>query len=244
MRSPERTARKLLFQMKYLEEELSECSSIFEKAKLEFNNAIRQLHYDLNVFDSALDKNTDSPPQTSDHDSTPTVQEAACTSDKTAHPAWAKKIFREIVKETHPDHFPKNLRESRKKNLKDIYEKTVESYNKKSYSGLLETAFQLGIEVGDIDEDQISVIKAKIKFTKGEIVTIKNSLYWQWAHADDDMRQSILKKFIDMRGWTGSEANRKKGKKRSRKHPGKSIAWARKKFKNVSDIPSHDKEED
>jgi len=231
--------------MKYLEEDLCECSSIFEKAKLEFNNTIRQLHYDLNIFDSALDKSVDRTPLIDTPESNPDPSAGGTgIFDKTAHPSWAKKLFREIVKETHPDHFPKNLRESRKKNLKEIYEKTVEAYNKKSYPGLLETAFQLGIEVENITEDQISAIRVKIKSTQNEINTIKNSLYWQWEHADDEMKQSILKKFVNMRGWTLPEASRKKSRKGLGKHPGKSISWARKKFKDVSDIPSHDKEDD
>lgn len=245
MGSSKRRVKKLLFQMKYLEEELDECSSIFEKAKIEFNNAIRQLHYDLNVFDSSLDRSAgDSSPADSEVGGIHTSAEEVNISDKTSHPTWAKKLFREIVKETHPDHFPKNLRESRKKNLKQIYEKTVESYSKKSYSGLLETAFQLGIEVKDITDDQVAVIKGKIESTQCEISDIKNSLYWQWAHADDEMKQSILKKFMSMRGWTSPEASRKKSRKGTGSHPGKSISWARKKFKDASSIPSHDKEED
>jgi len=228
--------------MRYLEEDLSECQSIFENAKIEFNNAIRQLHYDLNVFDNALDSS-----QVEKKLETSSETNEACEGDiaeKPAHPPWAKKIFRDIVKETHPDHFPKGLRGARKKNLTEIYDKTIKSYNEKSYSSLIEFAFRLGIEIEDISKDQVASIKNQIKFVKNEILVIKNSLYWQWAHSDDKMRQSILKKFVDMRGWTSPESGRKKSRKGFGSHPGKSIAWARKRFKNVEDIPSCDEDDE
>jgi len=227
--------------MRYLEEYLDECQSIFENSKIEFNNAIRQLHYDLNIFDSALDpvndvKNSDVSEVTELFDEPESVE-------KTSHPAWAKKVFRDIVKETHPDHFPKDLRKSRKKNLTEIYEKTIKSYNKKSYAELIESAFRLGIEIEGISKEQSDTIKKKITFIENEISVIRNSLYWQWAHANDEMKQSILKKFVDMRGWTSTSASRKRSRKGSGTHPGKSISWARKKFKNVSEIHSCDEEE-
>ena len=141
------------------------------------------------------------------------------------------------------DHFPKELRESRKKNLTEIYEKTIKSYNEKSYAELIESAFRLGIEIEDISKEQADTIKKKITFIENEISVIRNSLYWQWAHANDEMKQSILKKFVDMRGWTSINASRKRSRKGSGTHPGKSMSWARKKFKNVSEIPSCDEEE-
>ena len=228
--------------MRYLEEDLDECQSIFENAKIEFNNEIRQIHYTLNVFDISLDHTESIKCENGSSESIAASDEQRL-EEKLEHPAWAKKIFRDIVKETHPDHFPKGLRAARKKNLTEIYEKVVKAYNKKSYSGLLESAFRLGIEIDNISNDQIDTIKKRINFIQNEISVIKNSLYWQWAHASDEMRQSILKKFVDMRGWTTSEASRKKSRKDSRKHPGKSISWARKKFKNVSDIDIHSSEE-
>jgi len=224
--------------MRYLEEHLDECQSIFENAKIEFNNAIRQLHYNLNVFDSALDPS----PSTKETDSSKNVDVEAdiCQKEKSKHPKWAKKIFRDIVKETHPDHFPKGLRDSRKKNLTEIYEKTIKSYSEKSYAELIESAFRLGIDVDCEARNQTATIKKKIDFIQNEIATIKKSLYWQWAHSNDDMKQSILKKLVDVRGWTSTDSGRKKSRKGSGNHPGKSISWARKKFKNVSDIPSDD----
>jgi hypothetical protein len=231
--------KKILFKMKYLEEELGECELIYEKAKIEFFNQVRQLHHDMNVFDSALDPSPQSPlPKDSNDIAAREIEQ----DPKASHPKWAKKLFREIVKETHPDHFPKGIRDSQKKNLKKIYEKTVENYHKRSYSSLLESAFRLGIEVGDISDDQITSVNDKIHTLQDEISTIKNSMHWQWAHADDELKMSILKKFVEIRGWTTPSAGRNKSRKGSGTHPGKSISWARKKFKNVSDIPSHEEE--
>ena len=226
--------------MRYLEEYLDECQSIFERAKIDFNNEIRQLHHDLNVFDNALDPSFDSKPP--DIPSVEDSPDEMGEKEKNAHPKWAKKLFRDIVKETHPDYFPKNLRDSRKKNLTEIYNKTVKSYNERSYAELIESAFRLGVDVDDVSSDQIDTIKKKNDLIQDEISMIKNSLYWQWAHSNDEMKQSILKKFIEMRGWTSTTAGRKKSRKGSGNHPGKSISWARKKFKNVSDIPSHEDE--
>jgi len=226
--------------MKYLEEDLEECQAVHDSAKIEFENEIRQLHYDLNVHDDALDgTRSENNPKLHDHSD----DELEEKDDKNkSHPAWAKKLFRDIVKETHPDHFPKGMRKSRKKNLTEIYENTVKKYKENSYADLIESAIKLGIDIGEVSEDHVAVTSIKIKSLVFQIDKIKNSIYWHWAHGDEDQKMSILKKFVEMRSWTSVKASRSKAKSGKRKHPGKSISWARKKFKNVSDIPSHEEE--
>jgi hypothetical protein len=235
-----RKIRKLLFQMKYLEEDLEECQAVYDQAKIDLENEIRKLHYDLNVHDDAIDgARTKKSSDKLDHNNLP-LEES--DNKKKPHPSWAKKLFRDIVKETHPDHFPKGMRNSRKKNLTEIYEKTVKKYKENSYADLIDSAIKLGIDIGEVSEDHVSATSLKIKSLVSQIDKIKNSIYWHWAHGNEDQKMSILKKFVEMRSWTSSKASRSKAKSGKRKHPGKSISWARKKFKNVSDIPSHEEE--
>ena len=227
--------------MKYLEEDLEECQGIYDKAKIDFENQIRQLHYDLNVHDDAIDGRRDQ--EESDPSSKIENDSEEADQKKKAHPAWAKKLFRDIVKETHPDLFSSGMRESRKKSLTEIYEKTIKKYKENSYADLIDVAVSLGIDIGRVSDEHISATKIRIQGLVEKINLIKNSIYWQWAHGNEDQKMSILKKIVELRSWTSSEASRNKSKIGERKHPGKSISWARKKFKNVSDIPSHENDE-
>ena len=237
-----RKIRKLLFQMKYLEEDLEESKVIYDKAKIDFENQIRQLHYDLNIHDDAIDGKRGK--EGVDLNSQPRDQLEEPLHKNKTHPPWAKKLFREIVKETHPDHFHKGMRESRKKKLIELYEKIVEKYNQNSYADLIDEAINLGIDIGDISKHHVTVTKVRIKELSAKISLIKNSVYWQWAHANEDQKLSILKKFVELKNWTASKASRSNPRSGNRKHPGKSISWVRKKFKNVQDIPSCDEGEE
>ena len=46
--------------LRYLEEEYKECKDIHDKARVEFQSRIRQMHYDLNVFDEELEADRES----------------------------------------------------------------------------------------------------------------------------------------------------------------------------------------
>ena len=96
------------------------------------------------------------------------------------------------------------------------------------FSEIILIASDLGIDLCSLDESYIEVFNSKIKKMHESISKIKCSIYWVWKYASDEKKDAIIQEFIKSRGWTSSEAMRKKSRSGSAQHPGKSIAWARK----------------
>jgi hypothetical protein len=236
--------KKYTYKSRFLNETLSEIEEICVVAKQEFFNEIRQLHSDLNVYDEALDgayanSNVAAPPK--DHieetqsDAEFESQEAnddlADTSLKKVHPNWVKKVYRAITLKTHPDKLLQLSKEEKERKVK-IYTQTITAYSNHNYSDIVLTAIDLDIKLPN-SQEVITILKEKCKEVEIEIEKLKLSLEWIWHHSDLAERKEIIRKFVHARGWTAPGAAMKKS--RDTNHPGKSLAWARKKIEQ-SDV--------
>tara|TARA_Y100001937_G_scaffold97984_1_gene133568 strand:- start:17774 stop:18451 length:678 start_codon:yes stop_codon:yes gene_type:complete len=108
-----------------------------------------------------------------------------------------KKVFRKIVFEVHPDRLggTSNFEKSAKKVL---FEKARESFEKDDYYGIIEIAEQLNIDFPPPTSKQIEAMKLMNLEMEREIYTLKNSVVWQWHHADtDDVRKEIMDNYIE-----------------------------------------------
>ena len=83
-----------------------------------------------------------------------------------------KKIYREIVKKTHPD-------KTKSDNLINIYIKAKDLYEKNDILGLAYYAKLIDIDI-DFDDDDIELIVENLKTKKNKIESIKNSIVYQW----------------------------------------------------------------
>lgn len=219
----ERLLKKNILQLKYLNEDHDECVEIFNDAKREFDNIVKKLHYDLNSYDEVLD----------DSDNVRKKRLASEEIEKEvlnnkANPDWAKKLYRKIVVITHPDKLPDGLNKAVKDSLVNKYQCTINAMYDSDFSEIILIASDLGIDLCNLDESYIEVFNSKIKKMHESISKIKCSIYWVWKYASDEKKDAIIQEFIKSRGWTSSEAMRKKSRSGSAQHPGKSIAWARK----------------
>ena len=219
-----RALKKYIFKLKYLEEEHEECVEIHEKAHREFENIIRQMHSDLNVFDQALDGQFQEKKEFKD-EITPDIIDESLKKNNT--PPWAKRVFRKIAMITHPDKMPKDLDESMTKRLIAMYQKAKDSIGQSKYADLIMIASDLDIDLQKIEIDNLSFFKNKEIDLQSKIKKIKSSVFWIWAHSTDDQKDKIVQEFIRSRGWTSSKSLRKKSRSGAGKHPGKSLSWAR-----------------
>ena len=105
------------------------------------------------------------------------------TEIKTGAPSKYKKLFRKIVRNTHPDKLDKNMDENQKETFKEVYEETVEGYHNENYAPLLLNAMKLGIDLGDEFNDEIKMIKDIIKEKKESIEKMK--LTYAWIYYND-----------------------------------------------------------
>ena len=101
-----------------------------------------------------------------------------------------KKIYREIVKLTHPD-------KVKVKKLNDLYLKATEYYESDDITGLYTICNELGIEY-ELDESDNESILLKIKSLKGKIGFLESTFTWKWYSAKDKEKENLILNYIQL----------------------------------------------
>lgn len=103
-----------------------------------------------------------------------------------------KKLYREIVKLTHPD-------KAKNKNLNDIYLKATKFYDESNKIGIYSICDELNINY-DIEEDDIVLISNEIKKIQEKISFIESTYTWQWYNCKDEvLKNQILINYIKLK---------------------------------------------
>jgi hypothetical protein len=103
-----------------------------------------------------------------------------------------KKLYREIVKITHPD-------KSDKKSHNDIYIKATEYYDMNDKIGIYKICTELDIDYDIEYEDNIE-IQRRIDELKGRITFLESTFTYQWIRIDDELQKNeMMINFIKMR---------------------------------------------
>jgi hypothetical protein len=103
-----------------------------------------------------------------------------------------KKLYREIVKITHPD-------KSDKKSHNDIYVKATEYYDMNDKIGIYKICTELDIDY-DIDYEDNIEIQKRIDDLKGRITFLESTFTYQWIRIDDELQKNeMMINFIKMR---------------------------------------------
>ncbi len=103
-----------------------------------------------------------------------------------------KKLYREIVKITHPD-------KSDKKSHNDIYVKATECYDMNDKIGIYKIATELDIDY-DIEYEENIEIQKRIEELKSRITFLESTFTYQWIIIDDEIQKNeMMINFIKMR---------------------------------------------
>lgn len=103
-----------------------------------------------------------------------------------------KKLYREVVKITHPD-------KVKNKNLNDIYLKATKCYDENNKIGIYSICDELNINY-DISEDDIVLISNDIIKIQEKISFIESTYTWQWYNCKDEvLKNQILINYIKLK---------------------------------------------
>lgn len=103
-----------------------------------------------------------------------------------------KRVYREIVKLTHPDKVSE-------KKLNDYYIKSTELYNNNDKIGLYKVCDDLSIDY-EIDENDTEIIEDKINTLKRKINFLESTFTWKWFNTKDEkIKEKILLDFISLK---------------------------------------------
>jgi len=113
-----------------------------------------------------------------------------------------KKIYRKIVTDTHPDKLINaKISDKERKKKTDAYIKATSAFDKKDEDTLIEVAVDLDLEINLPDEQIAKSLRARGKKLEEQIVKIKSSPEWYWAHSDENQRLQIIKEICNRNGW-------------------------------------------
>ena len=97
-----------------------------------------------------------------------------------------KKMFREIMKKTHPD-------KVKSEELIEIYIKSKEAYDANNLLELSYNASKLNISI-DLSELEIEILKDLIKHKRESLETIEKSWLWMWYKAGTETeKDNVIK---------------------------------------------------
>ena len=124
------------------------------------------------------------------------------SNDFVKKPAWAKKIYKNIVLVTHPDKTLFIPVESVRSKFTNYYQTAVESYSNEEYENLLFIANDLGINIED--ESAYNKIEPKLKSIQKEIENMKKTNAYQWAKIEKEKRPEVLESYLKKMGFVFS----------------------------------------
>ena len=211
--------KKLLKELEFIESDFEYRNEIISEADAQFINSINQFlqnHPDLKeIYDNKvtekINQSIKKTQESADEDQSEAtdihIQEDDTDSQKdepenteeieeenknTKHLSQLKKLYREIVKLTHPDKI-KNER------LNEIYLKATKYYDEVNKIGIYAVCNELSI-VYEIETEDISLIYDEIQKYQQKINFIESTYTWKWFNCEnDEQKDQILLNYIKLK---------------------------------------------
>ena len=95
-----------------------------------------------------------------------------------------RKLYREIVKQTHPDKIKNNK-------LNNLYIEAGKSYDSEDLFNIYSICDELGISY-ELDESENYILKDKIKYIQDKINFIHSTFTWQWYYSEEEIEKNNI----------------------------------------------------
>jgi predicted RNA-binding protein with RPS1 domain len=203
--------KKLLKELEYIESDFEYRSELISEADNEFIKSINNfldIHPDIkDIYDKKINEKIDQSIK-KNQESNP-ITELEITEDVEEEPIYEsvmdnmvtdlvetnvklKKLYREIVKLTHPDKIKKS-------NLNDIYIKATQFYNFNDKIGIYRICSELNIDY-DIDDDDEIFISERIDSLRKRISFLESTFTYKWFESEsEDEKNKIMVEYIKLR---------------------------------------------
>lgn len=198
-------SKKLIKELEYIQSDYNYRIELISEADSEFLkslNSFLEKNPDIKeIFDNKINKkieelfhkkiqeidnsNSESQAHYKNEDTTEVVEKVDLRKIK------LKKLYREIVKSTHPDRVTNNK-------LNELYLRATEFYNNNDFSGTYSICVELDIFF-EIDEEEIRLINEQIFSLKNRIEFLEKTLTWKWFNSEDQTKENIMLQYIKLR---------------------------------------------
>jgi hypothetical protein len=108
-----------------------------------------------------------------------------------------KRIYREIVKMTHPDKIKRESND-RQTALKKYYLEATEAYNSQNLYQIVRIATLLNLDIGDLSDENLDRLENDLRRLRGEVKQIESTLVWKYFEElrDNVQRKILIKQFV------------------------------------------------
>jgi len=108
-----------------------------------------------------------------------------------------KRIYRDIVKVTHPDKIKKESNE-RQITLKQYYLDATNAYDTQNLYQIVRIATLLNLDIGDLSDENLDRLEENLKRLRQETKQIESTLVWKYFEElrDDIQRKILIKQFV------------------------------------------------
>tara|TARA_Y100000310_G_scaffold87523_1_gene84358 strand:+ start:206 stop:919 length:714 start_codon:yes stop_codon:yes gene_type:complete len=123
---------------------------------------------------------------------------ANAVSKKGATPEWARKLFREIAKLTHPDKAPEDSKEKFSK----IFKCASSAIDKEDYEELLSLAIDLDLPLDMLDQELCPLLEKRVIDMRAKIKVLEQKAAWVWGESFgiSDVRSGLLQQMLAQSG--------------------------------------------
>jgi hypothetical protein len=193
--------KKLLKELEFVESDFDYKTLVLSECDVEFNNSVNKFlegHPELKErFDSKISKEIDDAIkkqvdeiEESEKDEEEDEEYDEDDNEEVKSPKL-KKLYRDIVKITHPD-------KVKNKKLNNHYIKATECYDKNDLAGIYFICDQVGVEY-ELEEEDNKLINGKIDTLKERIGFMESTFTWIWHNAKDDKeKEQLIMNYIRM----------------------------------------------
>jgi hypothetical protein len=182
--------QRLLKELQFVESDYLFQSEILKQAESQFFNSVTiilEKYPDLkNLWDDKITKSSD----TSNVENITKISEIQTENLKPVIEPEVKKLYRDIVKHTHPDRI-KNPK------LNELYLEATAAYEINDVVNLFKVCNDLMIEV-EWSEEVLSKVEERINTLKNQIHFLESTFTFKWLKSSDDYeKNNILLRFIE-----------------------------------------------
>jgi hypothetical protein len=173
--------KKLIQEYEFLTTESEYIKEIVEENKNIFLDATQELRKKIN-------KPISEPKKQGENETATNTNKPENVSESTK--SKVKKIYREIVKLTHPDR-------TNSEELVEVYRNATNAAQNYNILELFQICVELKIPI-ELDMEDIDVLNFLIKNKKDGIKKIESSFIWLWVNAkNDEEKDNIVKMFVE-----------------------------------------------
>tara|TARA_B100000131_G_scaffold310485_1_gene342211 strand:+ start:264 stop:824 length:561 start_codon:yes stop_codon:yes gene_type:complete len=168
--------KKLTLKHSYLVLESEEVKNICLSVEKELKKALRKKYPDLYNKTQEI-KGGKQEEKIPSHQEEPEQEKETKNKD-------VKKLYRKIASKIHPD---KEMCGDA-----DKFAKAAKAYKEQDIGTLLEIAGEINIELFDLSEEALSLLKNSIISLENEIIKLKGTISWAWYNSSSEEEKDIL----------------------------------------------------